>query len=389
MQDIKKLRVAWIADIFDEVSGIITDTEEMYQQAKKHGVFWQPVTSYRKPFPPFHVIKPILSIPTGTFYKGTAFHIPIFFNFVSYLEKIKANVLVSNTPGIMGMMAMAAAKLLNLPWVDIYHTDMDSYAKKLNKGIIFGNPMVEPILNTAGLFYIKQYQKQADLIFVRTKEFWDLKVKKGHPPAKLRYYPAGVNMETFNPKHANREIWEKYGINPNKFIILYVGRITRVKDVLFLLEYFREKNPAYAQLVLVGNGPEKDPYEKEYGRQKNIHFLGVKKGKELQEIYASADLYVLPSPTETLGKTVLEAMASALPVVVSDLGGPKDYVQDKINGFLFRAGNYHHFCEVMDEALQMQDKLKDMGFKARESILPYTDEKLFLKFAQDIAALLK
>ncbi|MCS6985433.1 MAG: glycosyltransferase [Leptospiraceae bacterium] len=389
MGDIRKLRAAWIADIFDEVSGIITDTEEMYAQAKKHGVFWQPLTCYKKPFPPFHVLKPILSISTNTFYAGTAFHIPIFFHFISYLEKIKANILISNTPGVMGLMAMAAAKILDLPWVDIYHTDMDSYAKKLSKGIIFGNPLVEPVLNVAGLFYLKQYQKQADLIFVRTKEFWDLKIKKGHPAHKLRYYPAGVNIDTFNPRWANRKIWNSYGIKEDRFIVLYVGRITRVKDILFLLEYFRQKNPQDCELVLVGSGPEKDSYEKEYGQQKNIHFLGIKRGQELQKIYASADLYVLPSPTETLGKTVLEALASGIPVVVSDKGGPKDYVRDKFNGRLFSAGNYHHFCEVMDETLRQRELLKTMGQNARPSVLEHTDEKLFLNFAQNIAALVK
>ncbi len=61
MQDelAKKLRVAWVADIFDEVSGIITDTEEMYELAQSHGIFWQPVTTYKKPIAPFHIFDPI------------------------------------------------------------------------------------------------------------------------------------------------------------------------------------------------------------------------------------------------------------------------------------------------------------------------------------------
>ncbi len=385
---VKKLRVAWIADIFDEVSGIITDTEEMNDQAKKHGIFWQPITCYTKALAPFHVIKPVISIPTNSFYAGTSFHVPIFLNVTSYLRRINANIIVSNTPGVMGMIAMAAAKLLGLPWVDIYHTDMDSYAKKLSKGLIFGNPLVEPLINSAGLFYLKQYQKQADLIFVRTREFWDLKVKKGHSPSKLRYYPAGVNVDHWNPSYKNRAIWNRYNINSEKFIVLYVGRITRVKDILYLLDFFKNNQLNDCELVLVGGGPEKEPYERQYKAIKNIHFLGVKRGQELQEIYASSDLYVLPSPTETLGKTVLEAMASGVPVLVSDKGGPRDYVQDNRNGRIFQAGNYHSFEQVLKEILSNREILPALGNAARESMMLHTDEQLFRKFATDIADLI-
>ncbi|MCS6971759.1 MAG: glycosyltransferase [Turneriella sp.] len=377
----KRLRVAWVADIFDEVSGVITDTEEMYALAQERGYFWQPVTAYKKPLPPFHVFEPILPIPTGNFYKGTNMYVPDFLRVVQFFRANKINLIVSNTPGVMGMLAMAAAKYLSLPWVDIYHTDVDYYLNDL------GSRLIKPFIKNPALFFVRQYQKQADLIFVRTREFYELMLRKGHQESKLRYYPAGVNARYWNPIHANRSIFTDFGLDPEKIIVIFVGRITKVKDIEFLLRYFAEKKPANAVCAVVGGGPEKELYEKKYA-DKNIRFLGVQRGPTLQKIYASADLYVLPSASETLGKTVLEAMASGTGVVVSDKGGPKDYVRHGENGLIFRAHDYASFAQTMDLALGEKGFLAELGRKARESVAEHTDEKLFTSFTRHIAELL-
>jgi glycosyltransferase involved in cell wall biosynthesis len=377
----QKLRVAWVADIFDEVSGIITDTEEMYELAQARGYFWQPVTTYNKPIAPFHIFDPLLPIPTGSFYKGTSMYVPDFLRVVQFFRKNKMNILVSNTPGVMGMLAMAAAKYLSLPWVDIYHTDVDYYMNDL------GNRLVKPFVKNPALFFLKQYQKQADLIFVRTREFYELMVRKGHDEKKLRYYPAGVNARHWNPENENRAIFTEHGIDPEMTVVIFVGRITKVKDIEFLLRYFAESKPEKAVCAVIGGGPEKDAYEKKYAGE-NIRFLGVQRGPSLQQLYASADLYVLPSASETLGKTVLEAMASGTGVIVSDKGGPKDYVTHGVNGLIFKAHDYESFKSAMDSLFNDRAHMKKLGSDARASIGEHTDEKLFDSFTGHIAELL-
>lgn len=381
MGQVSKLRVAWFADIFDEVSGVITDTEEMYQMARQQKIYWQPITTYPKPLFPFHCFPHIIKIPTGKFYKDSYNYVPTFARVTQYLRKNKINLVVSNTPGMMGMTAMAAAEYLRLPWVDIYHTDVDFYMDVLSGGIL------KPVINRAALMILKQYQKMADLIFVRTQEYYDLQIKKGHPAKKLRFYPAGVNVEHWNSKYSKRSIWDRYKVRSTDKIVLFVGRITKVKDIQFLLNYFRDNKPEKSQLVMVGGGPELDEYKENYGSEKNIHFLGIRRGLELQEIYASADLYVLPSASETLGKTVLEAMASGTPVLVSNKGGPKDYVEDQKSGLIFTAYDEDSFSEKMDQLLKDSD-LKTMGIAARESSFQNTDVELFKKFSKDIASLI-
>ncbi|HRP69966.1 MAG TPA: glycosyltransferase [Turneriella sp.] len=377
----KKLRVAWVADIVDEVSGVITDTEEMYDLAQSHGYFWQPVTTYHKPIKPFYIFDPILPIPIGRFYAGTTFYVPDFLRVVQFFRKNRVNVIVSNTPGSMGMLAMAAAKYLSIPWVDIYHTDIDYYVNDLTGRI------TKPLLKNPALFFLKQYQKQADLIFVRTEEFYDLMIKKGHPKKKLRYYPAGVNARHWNPKNIDRKIFSQFGIDPTRTIVIFVGRITKVKDIEFLLRYFVEQKPENAVCAVIGGGPEKELYEKKYEGE-NVKFLGVQRGAALQKLYASADLYVLPSASETLGKTVLEAMASGTTVVVSDKGGPKDYVTHNENGVVFKAHSYASFKQAMNGVLADRARLETLGINAREAMANHTDEKLFEAFTGHIAELL-
>lgn len=381
MTDPSQLRVAWFADIFDEVSGVITDTEEMYELAREQKIFWQPVTTYPKPLYPFHCFPHIIKIPTGKFYKDSYNYVPTFARVTQYLRKQKINLVVSNTPGMMGMAAMAAAEYLRLPWVDIYHTDVDFYMDVLSGGLL------KPVINRAALMVLKQYQKMADLIFVRTQEYYDLQIKKGHPAKKLRFYPAGVNVDHWNPKYSDRQIWKRYGLNPEEKIVLFVGRITKVKDIHFLLDYFKDKTPEKAKLVLVGGGPELNEYKEQYESSSNITFLGIRRGLELQEIYSSADLYVLPSASETLGKTVLEAMASGTPVLVSDKGGPKDYVQQDESGSIFKAYDYESFSDRISHLLR-NCNLEEMGKKARENSFKNTDKDLFKKFTNDIAELL-
>lgn len=383
----KELRVAWIADIFDEVSGIITDTEEMHRQAQKNNVFWQPVTCYTSPIEPFHVFKPLMRISTDSFYSGTSFYVPNVVNVLAYLIRNKINIIVSNTPGLMGIVAMTSAAYLRLPWVDIYHTDIDYYANSLSGGFFLGNPLIKPIFNRAGLFYLKQYQKQADLIFVRTKEFHERLTQKGHDPKKLRPYPAGINIEHWNPKFRSREYWRSVGVDPDKRIILFVGRITKVKDIVFLLEFFDKEKPEGCELVLVGSGPEKEEYENKYRGNKQVHFLGVKKGLDLQTIYASADLYVLPSGSETLGKTVLEAMSSGTPVLISNRGGPQEYVAAEKNGCIFKAGDYTSFKNTLLGMLSSPKRMEDLKNNARDSILSFTDKKLFDQFTSHLKSL--
>ncbi len=378
-----ELRVAWFADIFDEVSGIITDTIEIHSVATEKKVPWFPITCYHTEINPFFVLPPILKISTHSVYKNSNLYIPNFLSVIKYLKNNEVNMIVSNTPASMGAIAMASASFLRLPWVDIYHTDVDFYMDVLMGGFL------KSFKNQAALFFLKLYHKQADLIFVRNHDYYELMLNKGHPKEKVWHYPAGVDQDRFHPRFRDRLIWDEFNIDPEKKNVLFVGRITKVKDIHFLLEFFTDYTNKETALVLVGEGPEYEPYVEQYGEQANIHFLGTQRGETLQKIYASADLSVSPSTSETFGKVVLEAMASGTTVLTSDKGGPKDYIKDSFNGKIFKGGDYKSFKRTLLLFLEGDYDLEEMGRAAHESVKPYTVQQLFMSFWNSLKELQK
>ena len=361
---------------------MVTDTIEMHAEAKKQGVPWFPVTCYAKEFAPFTVFPPVLKIPTSSVYKNSNAYIPNFLSVVEHLKKNKINLIVSNTPASMGFLAMASASFLKIPWVDIYHTDVEFYMNVLLKGVL------KPLKNMTALSFLKLYHKKADLIFVRNRDHRDSMIKKGHPEKKIEYYPAGVDQERFHPRFKDRSVWKKFAIDPKKRVVIFVGRITKVKDIIFLLDHFADSQDPSSVLALIGEGPEYEVYHEKYASKDNIYFLGVQRGETLQKIYASADLSVLPSSSETLGKTILESMASGTAVLTSDKGGPKDYVQEPVNGKIFQAGSYESFREVLSELLSGGYDLEKMGRSAHKAVKAYTMESLFKNFLSSIQVLL-
>ena len=380
--NITDLRVAWIADIYDKVSGIYTDTLEMHQQAINHNVAWFPITSLPEDLQPFKNFKPLLNFPLDIFYKNSFLCLPNIWSIIKYLKENNINVIISNTPVTMGLISMIAAGYLHIPWVDIYHTDIDFYANRLI------HKSIQPITNRATLTYLKLYQKQADLIFVRTKEFYQIMLDRGYPEAKIKMYQGGVNSEKYNPSYKDMNIWSHFGIDSNKKIILFVGRITNMKDIHLLLDAYNKYKWENTELVLVGDGPEYKTYYTKYtSTLKNVHFLGTQTGEVLQKIYASANLYILPSSSETLGKTVLEAMSSGLPVIVSNKGGPQDYVQDGITGKIFATGNMESLANTLNDCINNKYNLKQMGDDARKFIMQYSEVKLFKSLSNELLQL--
>jgi len=158
----------------------------------------------------------------------------------------------------------------------------------------------------------------------------------------------GIDARRFHPTKRDPGFFDRWGLNPSlKF--LYVGRVSREKDLDRLVEAFdrlRARGHA-AQLVIVGDGP----YRKELQascRGRPITFTGVLEGDELAAAFASADVMVFPSTTDTFGNVVLEAQASGLPVIVTDLGGPAEIVRGDDSGIVVD----HHEPQALADAME-------------------------------------
>jgi glycosyltransferase involved in cell wall biosynthesis len=153
----------------------------------------------------------------------------------------------------------------------------------------------------------------------------------------LAFWKRGIDPDQFSPDQRQEEFRRMLGLSDEK-ILLYVGRISAEKELDVLMEAAEDLNRRRLKykLVLVGDGPYRQ--ELESREIPNVIFLGYKSGKELQCIYASSDIFVFPSSSETYGNVILEAMASGLSVVAPYAGGIKENLIDRYNGLAFAGG---------------------------------------------------
>ncbi len=156
------------------------------------------------------------------------------------------------------------------------------------------------------------------------------------PAGKIHVIPNGVDLSTFNNSDRSGSVRTKLGLGEGK-IILYVGRIVREKGVFTLLDAFVDlrKQGKNASLVFVGDGPLRENLAREAlrrGMKEHVHFTGFIDEPSLVDLYRSSDVFVLPSLYEPFGIAALEAMAAHTPVVVSDVGGLSEIVEDGVTG---------------------------------------------------------
>merc|ERR1712071_96758 len=207
---------------------------------------------------------------------------------------------------------------------------------------------------------LKFVHSRVDLTLVTSSQIRDQLVANGIP--RVDIWRKGIDTVKFHPKFKNAEMRERMTEgNPDDFLMVYVGRVggeKRLKDIKPILE--RMPN---ARLCIVGKGPQLDEL-KEYFKGTKTHFTGQMSGEALSQAFASADAFVMPSDSETLGFVVLESMASGVPVVGADAGGIPDIIDDGDTSFLVPPGDTDAF---VDRLTQLQDEKfrKKMGSRAR------------------------
>jgi glycosyltransferase involved in cell wall biosynthesis len=161
--------------------------------------------------------------------------------------------------------------------------------------------------------------------------------------------------------------------------LLYVGRVSREKDLDVLAEAYRQlrKERIPVQLFVVGHGP----YAKDLAKSlPDALFTGSLHGQELAAAYASADIFVFPSTTDTFGNVIIEAQASGVPVIVSDSGGPKELVEDQTNGLVTKSHDVEDFARAIRSLVGDPERRQHMGKKARDSVVSRTWPSAFRKF---------
>jgi glycosyltransferase involved in cell wall biosynthesis/predicted metal-dependent phosphoesterase TrpH len=254
------------------------------------------------------------------FYPGLKIGVPTVPAIVDALAEGRYDVVHVCSPGPAGIGAWLLGRVLDIPRVGSYHTELGAYT-----ALRTGQLALEALANLS----LRAFYGACDVVLSPSPASDERLTSLGIEPERIRRWDRGVDLKRFDPAHRDETLLPQDTIN-----VLYAGRLSKEKGVELLADAFLEahrRNPRL-HLVLAGGGPEEDLLRERLGDRAT--FLGWLSGHDLARAYASADLFLFASATETFGQVILEAQASGLPVLAVDRGGPSCLIDHGETGLL-------------------------------------------------------
>ena len=256
------------------------------------------------------------------------------------------------TEGPLGWSALQAARHLRLPVVSDFRTNFHAYMRHYGLAWL-RNPM---------MVYLRKFHNRTACTMVPTEGLRSELAASGFK--RLRVVSRGVDTRQFDPSRRSDALRAHWGAHRHTPVVLCVGRLAAEKNLDLLLTAFeamRAQVPA-ARLVLVGDGPDRAPLAQ---RCPGAVFAGIRRGDDLAAHYASADIFLFPSVTETFGNVVPEAMASGLAVVGFDYAAAGQLIRHGDNGLLVRMEDRESFCDVACGLVGELPRARALGAQAR------------------------
>ena len=273
------------------------------------------------------------------------------------LEEFKPDLVHVVNPAVLGLGGIWLAKTNNIPLIASYHTHLPKYLEH------YGMGMLEPLLWEL----LKAAHNQALLNLCTSTAMVNELEDKGIQRTAL--WQRGVDTENFRPELRSQKMREKlFGKYQNTdSLLIYVGRLSAEKQIERIKPVL--DNIPGACLALVGDGPYRGQLEKIFENTKT-NFIGYLSGEELASAYASGDIFLFPSSTETLGLVLLEAMAAGCPVIGANKGGIPDIINNGINGCLYnpdeKDNGERSLIEATKKILADKNKKEAMRKEARK-----------------------
>jgi glycosyltransferase involved in cell wall biosynthesis len=367
----ERLRVGHFTDTFYEVNGVAKTLRMQAEIALKVNKQLTVITCGPETDTPGVVN----FAPIGTFsmpeYSEMKLFYPPLLEMLDFCYRQDFTHIHSATPGPIGLAALVISRALKLPIYGTYHTALPQYTRFLTEDTAMEDVMWR---------YALWYYNQMDVVFVPSEATGEELVARGLPRSKVRFYPRGIDVARFHPSKRNGFLKRLYGIQDGVLKILYVGRVSKEKNLPFLVEVIKGvcgRMPG-ARFIVVGDGPYLEEMRAAL-KGFPVTFTGYLEGDDLAQVYASSDLFVFPSATDTFGNVVLEAQASGIPAVVTDQGGPKENVIPDKTGVVVPAGDVEGFVSAVVALGNDRPRLKAMGEDARRYMESRTFESSYIQ----------
>jgi glycosyltransferase involved in cell wall biosynthesis len=369
-------KVVLITDTFFEVNGVSASIRRMIKEAMRRELDFtvvvcvNPEERERVTAAPevrelmdqgrLKVFTAVASFPLPR-YQGMQLHLPPVLELLKYLQESGFTKMQISTPGSMGLAGLLAAKTLQMETASTYHTAIPEYVEHYTRDIA---------LEALAWRYMIVFYHLVDEVLVPSRYVGKLLHKRGLRNRKLLKLDRWVDPERFHPERRVADYFSRFGLagGDQKVKFVYIGRLGVEKNLDLLARAYRRLRAQRedAHLILIGDGPHRLELERVLAGLP-VTYTGFLGGDELPRAIASADVKVFPSTTDTWGNAPLEAQASGLPVIVSDVGGPAELMEDGVTGLRVRGRDeealYAAMLELMDP-----ERRRELGRNARDFI---------------------
>ncbi|MCX6938518.1 MAG: glycosyltransferase family 1 protein [Verrucomicrobia bacterium] len=365
------MKIALVTETYPpEVNGVAMTLSRLVGGMRARGHSVQVVRPRQKneTAPTSDLLVPGMAIP---FYSSLRIGLPA----LALLEKSwrleRPNLVHVATEGPLGLASLSAAARLGLPVTSSFHTNFHAY----------GGHYGVAALRDATLAYLRWFHNCTRCTLVPTRQM--VRELAAERFRGLGVMARGVDAQLFDPARRSAALRAEWGAGPDDPVVLYVGRMAAEKNLGVAVAAFlslRERVPN-ARFVLVGDGPAREGLAREHPE---FHYAGMRRGEELAAYYASGDLFVFASVTETFGNVVTEALASGLVAVAYDYAATREYVRDGVNGFAAAFDRPEAFQAAVARALAARERWPKIRAEARATALGLTWQAVVARFETDL-----
>lgn len=301
---------------------------------------------------PHEMLVPGLALPC---YAGLRFGLPATTRLNAHWTRTRPDALYVATEGPLGWAALRAARALGIPAASGLHTRFDLYMADYGAGRLRG----------AALRWMRHFHGGADATVVSTRELACF-LRRNRFGNVVRLARA-VDTARFHPDKRDATLRRVWGVNDDDVALLHVGRIAAEKNLGLAVRAFRAVKQIHprARMVWIGDGPERAALA---SANPDFIFCGVQSGDTLARHFASGDLFIFPSLSETFGNVTLEAMASGIATVAFNTGAAREHLRDNVHGAAVRVGDEHAFIAAARRIAGDEPRRSAMGRAAREAV---------------------
>lgn len=319
------------------------------------------------------ILVPGLPIPG---YRGLRFGLPWGGRLCSHWSRTRPHAVYIATQGPLGWAALNCARRLGIPAMTGFHTHFHQYSRYYGLGLL--TRLIVKLL--------RRFHNRAASTLVPTAALKAELARGGFE--NLRVFSRGVDTVLFSPARRCDKLRLAWGCGERTIAVLYVGRLAAEKNIDLAFDAFADIAAAGldCRFILVGDGPERARLERAHS---DYVFAGAKVGVDLALHYASADLFLFPSLTETFGNVVPEAMASALAVVAFDDAAGRALIRSGNNGVAVPVGDRAAFRGAALALAREPQRLRDLGRGARATALTLNWDQVIRDLERDMMALVR